>query len=356
MDAQISKMISELELIVKEQKKYLQDEEVEIAVNYALEGDLNKSRDILEKRIKLNPGHDVLDLLARVEAQSGNLQQAEEYWKQALSYQKNCPDCIAGLARIHTIKKQSVRKRPLETIGFFLLILFVILMIGIMVLLNTQNKKISGFTNGITAIQTDLDMLQMTVPSNDEISVDDILNAVQPLQEQFAGEFKKIESQIETLQDNTNENTMLIKNLKTPSQPNIISVDYFKGWGDSLTIDQDSEGKISIIFPEPVFLYEGILSEYGRENLILIADHLTDLIPGSYQITIIGYTDNIEDKDRLSIDRAKTAVQILSEYSRIPMESFRIQPAGSLKAPYPNDTLENQYKNRTVMIIISFLE
>jgi flagellar motor protein MotB len=351
MDDKIAEIYAELELLIDQQKNFLLDEAIVKATNLAASGDFTKSKEILENRIDSSPDHDSYDLLARIEAQSGNLDLAEKHWHKALSYQSNCPDCISALARIQKIKKSSVRKDNSRLFYLStLLVLFCMLILSIYLLIN-QNSFLKNLSSDIQDIQQ-YNLAQNAEPqSYQELPIVDIESIIQPDIDNLSNELIELDKKIEIINNNQVDTLNIVQELQLQASDSDQNSEVIIDSNKLFIVKDDKESSV-IEFKAPLFLFEGILTEYGFDALKELGNQLAK-IPEGYEVIITGYSDNLEDKERLSVERAKIAATVLSEYSRIPIENFRIRPVGSLPSLFPNDTNENRYLNRTVSIKIN---
>ena len=82
---------------------------------------------------------------------------------------------------------------------------------------------------------------------------------------------------------------------------------------------------------------------------------------GDFEIEIIGHTDNTpvpagwlyEDNYSVGIERACVVMECMKNTTQIPAKAFVIRSFGEADPPFPNDSLENKIRNRTVTIRIS---
>ncbi|MDD4735683.1 MAG: ParB/RepB/Spo0J family partition protein [Kiritimatiellae bacterium] len=114
-----------------------------------------------------------------------------------------------------------------------------------------------------------------------------------------------------------------------------------------------------IIFKEPVFSYHSEINAEAEALLRFIGNTLQPWID-QIQIRVIGHTDNnaitagtYHDNVDLGLRRASAAVDFLHREGHIPANRLAAASIGELSPPYPNDTLENKTKNRTITIQIT---
>ncbi|NUT52422.1 MAG: flagellar motor protein MotB, partial [Saccharothrix sp.] len=80
------------------------------------------------------------------------------------------------------------------------------------------------------------------------------------------------------------------------------------------------------------------------------------------RITVVGHTDNgvvvpggrFDDNVDLGVARAGLAARELAAAAGLPLTDFAVTSTGAAEAPFPNTTTENQDRNRTVSLRLSF--
>ncbi|MGC7096792.1 OmpA family protein [Amycolatopsis lurida] len=126
----------------------------------------------------------------------------------------------------------------------------------------------------------------------------------------------------------------------------------------ALVARTDAEA-ITVTFPTGVFRAGTRLSDSGSAAL---ADLVRLLGPAAANVTITvvghtedarvsggsGYTTNAE----LGLARAMTAAERMSEVSGLPPATFALSSSGAANPPFPNTTAEGRERNRTVTVVV----
>lgn len=244
----------------------------------------------------------VFDLLARIRAQQGRLLEAQSYWADAiqLSSQKDYyRTALKRIERLQTGPPWLGRIRPLS-IGFGMLICFILI-------------------------------LAVTIP--------------------FLGKLKA--STFKTVNHNP-PGTAIIAPVKSPPQIKISIPGVRVSAKDDQTI---------LIFETGLFLHKTQLRPEVKTTLDLLAKELQPHI-GNILVTVEGRTDALpiisgwiyRDNVSLGLQRAVTVIDYLRLKGQLPAKMFKASSVGESNSLYPNDTLDNRLRNRTVVIRITTLE
>jgi flagellar motor protein MotB len=128
---------------------------------------------------------------------------------------------------------------------------------------------------------------------------------------------------------------------------------------DEITLDipgvntSIQNGKLTITFAEGLFRFENVYNQFGWQTIRQLGYQLEAWV-GKIRIDVIGFTDDQEKDDAyLGLERALMVVKTLDQNSQLPLGIFTIIDANNQPAPYPNDSLINRSRNRTVMFVVS---
>ncbi|WP_369374382.1 OmpA family protein [Promicromonospora sp. Populi] len=116
---------------------------------------------------------------------------------------------------------------------------------------------------------------------------------------------------------------------------------------------------VLVTFRDPVFQAGGAeTSRSGADALTGLAGLLGDLT--DVEVTVIGHTSNTApvpgsrylDNAEVSLARALAAAQVISADSGIPLSAVDVAGAGAVDPPYPNTSDANRARNQTVTVAI----
>ncbi len=244
----------------------------------------------------------VFDLLARIRAQQGRLLEAQSYWADAIrlsSAKEFYRTALKRIERLQTGPPWLGRIRPLS-IGLGLLISFSL-----------------------------------------------IIAVILPF-------FGKLKASASTIVSRNASTTTLISPAKSPPQVDI------RIPGVRINTKDD---QVILIFETGLFLHQAELRPEIKATLDLLANQLQPYI-GKIQANIEGHTDDLpisngwiyRDNVSLGLQRAVTVIDYLRLKGQLPAKMFKASSVGELYSLYPNDTLGNQLRNRTVVIRITALK
>jgi outer membrane protein OmpA-like peptidoglycan-associated protein len=117
---------------------------------------------------------------------------------------------------------------------------------------------------------------------------------------------------------------------------------------------------IELTFDNGLFSLKTDLKPEAKAMLDLLAEQLQPY-QGKIQVNVEGHTDNLpiltgwifRDNVSLGMQRAVTVIDYLRLKGQLPAKMFKASSVGELHSPYPNDTPDNQMRNRTVVIRIA---
>ncbi len=112
-----------------------------------------------------------------------------------------------------------------------------------------------------------------------------------------------------------------------------------------------------VTFSNGLFQSGALLTQDAQQALSKLAGHLKAHAT-NMTVRVIGCTDNtavqegwiFPDNESLGMARAVAVVDHFRTRDGLPTDMFIMQSVGGAWTPYPNDTLENQFRNRTAVI------
>lgn len=255
---------------------------------------------------------DLLDLLARVHAQQGELAAADECWARAQEFGADESGLREGRRLIAQIHARRYRRRTGRVVG--VMALAVILLVGSIVARSGQSTD-SALLSELRETQT---------------AKDDLARQVGDLQTR--------------LDQVTLQPERALRNIHGALA------------GSGLILRSES-GVLVVTFPVGLFRDGAALSADGQRALADLGAHLSRF-GGNMLFTVIGHTDDIPvspnsryiDNMDLGFVRARVATQELSAYSRLPLNRFAVTSSGGADPPFPNSTAESRKQNRTVIL------
>lgn len=242
----------------------------------------------------------IFDLMARIRAQQGRLLEAQSYWADAIQLSNSKDIYRTALKRIEHLQTGPPWIGRIRQLILGLAILSCLFLI-------------TGVT--ITLLE------KIRIPDHSE----------------------KVGSTRETA----------ITPAKTPPQMNI----NIQG-----TMVKSKEDYLEITFMNGLFSRKTELNQEAKAILDLLAEELRPY-EGKIQVNVEGHTDNLpilngwifRDNVSLGMQRAVTVIEYLRLKGQLPAKMFKASSVGELHSLYPNDTPENQMRNRTVVIRITTL-
>jgi flagellar motor protein MotB len=262
----------------------------------------------------------ILDLLARIYAQQGKLNDAEICWMKASELDPNNPTYIAGLERIARIRKNSFT--PFRFSGILTTVIIIVVAILIYKLFLTN------YSDQVNTLET-------KVTSVDK-KIEDINSQL---------------SQIES-QDQVSEAAV---SASTDSISDKINI-------DGITVKSE-KGMTIVTFDSGLFSFHANLKPEA-ENLIAALGKALEPYAEDISICVVGHTNDLpvapgrayRDNTSLGLARALKVIEVFRSTTTLPAGIFSVKASDESQAPYPNDTDENRAKNRTVILQISKAE
>lgn len=325
--------------------------EFERARSLAKTGNYSEAQTILRKLLQTANSPTVIDLLARIYAQQGLLNDARSMWEKALTIDPKNPDYVKGLAYITSMQEEILetrltRKRILVFAGLITLLSLLLVSIFQTGAVHRSMKQIAAHS---TALVIDGELSSENNTSLDTINQDmlDLLNEIKQ-------ENQTILQKVDTNQETFNSVLSTFAALDPTVEPTKVpfSLDITVE-GITLT---PTESSVQIRFDERLFLYNDTFTFSGQELLKQLGTHLEPYI-GTIQIKVIGYTDSLErDKTNIPLNRGAAVVKYLTEYTRLPVNIFTIASGVGLPPPYPVGSTGDPYRERTVILEVIPLE
>ena len=308
----------------------------------ARQGNFTAAEELLLPLVEQEPSHMALDLLARIKAQQGKYESARQLWEKAILISPECPDCKAGLERIRLMHQpRSYNLVGKVTVQTLLMLCSISLIITIFFQVGQIKRSVASF------------QMPTLIPEENSLPLElsDALTQ-QEIQQ------RKIMDQLQANQTDLQEISMQIDRLElTPPSPTptptsqVDILDEIKI--DVLGVNQSVQGdKLLLKFEDGLFLYNWLLNESGRSTLEQVGYQLEPWA-GKLDIQVIGFSDDHE-KDNVDFPyfRSTAVIRFLVDNTQLPERIFSIGTSVDQPAPYPNDTLENRSRNRTVILVI----
>lgn len=320
----------------------LTQNQIAVAAEHARSGNYSAAEEILESISNKDQSHEVLELRAKISSQQKDYENAICFWTKALKINPSCPECNAGLQKTKSILSS---KFPAYWIQRVLILL--VILVGASLLLNLifrMNKL-----EKLIPKQIKLMNIPTAVFQNSEIKKE--ISLLSSQQETIVNILENDHKQLNEISEKISE----INNTSVPTQaatiiPSII--DQISLHTKNLAVVVN-EQEIEITFDEGLFLYNWLLSEEGKSTLISLGNELANWADDII-INVIGFIDSTEvNISELSYFRSYKVVEFLTNNCQLSEDNFIILPKANRHAPFPNDTMANRSRNRTVKIIIT---
>ena len=281
----------------------------------ASKGKFNLASNYLSELLQSN-GDSILifDLQAKIAAQQGKFKEAEFLWKKCLKTEPDNPKYLAAISRLNKLQGLKVNRFTL-LLKLSYLLLFILLLFFIFYLSsNYKKEKIERENNFAQLIN---------------------------MHEVMAKRIDSIMSPKQTINDVISEINNKAKSI------------------EEIAAHENGE-ELMITFNEGLFATGINIKSHQFETLQKVSKVLSPFA-GKITLNIIGSSDDIpitnnerfQNNEELSLFRAKAVFDIINKNSKIPVEDLMIGSLSSLNSVYPNDTPENRFKNRTVIINIT---
>ncbi|MGH3721126.1 MAG: OmpA family protein [Pseudonocardiaceae bacterium] len=271
--------------------------------------------DELGGRDSIDP--DLLDLLARVHAQQGELAAADECWARVQQLGVDESGSRDGRRLIAQIHARRHRQRTGRAVG----VVAVVLLAG------------AGIAGAVVAR-----------PGQ---STDQALSSELRETKTAIGDLAR---QVGDLQNRLDQVTL---------RPERALQDLRAELAGSGLILRSESGTLVVTFPVGLFPSGAVLSAEGQRALADLGAHL-GRFSRDVSFTVVGHTDDIPvapnsrytDNADLGFARARVAAQELSAHSGLPLTTFTVTSSGAADPPFPNSTTESRNQNRTVILLV----
>jgi flagellar motor protein MotB len=302
------------------------NELVATSSSFARSADLARSGKLTEAEEALRElgGRDsadpaVLDLLARIYAQRGELFDADECWALALRLDPDFAPARAGRRRIAALVARRLRPRT----GLVVLAVALVAVTG------------AGVVVGLTAAE----------PRGPDPVVLAQLDDVQRGRREQAERLDGIDDR---LGETVLRRQRVLDNLTTALAGN-----------PEFTTRVDA-GAVVVAFPTGVFRTGVRFSDAGTAALSDLAQRLRPFAT-DVSITVVGHTEDAQvssstgytSNAELGAARAILAAERMSEASGLPLATFLLSSSSAANPPFTNATTEGRLRNRTVTVLVS---
>ncbi|GAA4861292.1 OmpA family protein [Saccharopolyspora cebuensis] len=282
------------------------------ATGLAGDGDYAEAEQLLRElggRGSTDPA--VLDLLARIHAQRGELFDADECWALALRLDADFAPARAGRQRIAALVARRMRPRGGRVA---LAALAAVLFTG------------TGVAVGVLVEQP---------PGPDPT----VLAALAQVRDGQRDQAERLGSRGERLD---RQRALDALGAVLAGDPAFLA-----------RVDADA---VVVTFPTGVFRSGTSLSRTGSAALGDLARRLGPLT-GDTSITVVGHTADVQTSRsptdaELGLARARTAAERMSEAGGLPLSVFALLSSGTADRPFPTATPEGRARNRTVTVVL----
>ena len=277
----------------------------------ASKGKYTQASDYLSELLKSDgESTPVLVLQAKIAAQQGKFREAEFLWKKCLKSDPANPDFISALSRINLLIGAKANRFYFLS-NFLKPIMIVLLVIVLLFLIFDERREYKQQWASLYS-------------QNEEL-------------------ISKTNSLIELNKSNDDLLSEISSKMRTIS---------------GITVESSANG-ISLLFDEGLFS-RGVIIKSNQMTTLNFVSKTLSTYAGRVIVKIIGSTDrtpvsignNFKNNDELSIFRAKAVLDWIGKYSGIPGDDLMIGSPSESGTVFPDDTIENRLRNRTVIINI----
>lgn len=257
---------------------------------------------------------DVLDLLARIRAQQGELAEADECWSRAQEFGDDPPGARDGRRRIAEIRD---RARP--GAGGPVVWAAVVACLAV---------SVAGGALVVRDDRMDADLLAGLSRAEE---------AQRDVQARFADLRAELDGPV----------------------PRVLDAMRAELSGTSLVLERDGD-VLTAVFPIGLFSRADVLSPEGEAALDGLAGHLRRFRT-EVDLAVVGHVDGVRVSDGgrfdanvdLGLSRARAATEALSAGSGIPPSGFAMTSTGAARPPHAGTTADDRARNRTVTLRIT---
>lgn len=323
------------------------------AIELAQCGDLSSAENLLRKLIQQDPAEENYDLLARILAQQGRLDEAKEIWDRILLQNPNHYNARAAVNVIDSRKRKQGNKLQLTPYIWWLVsIIALVFLSGISLELGGAKRSIAQMSSILNQQATAFTLQGRSMISQEfmEMISSQIESEIKNSSSGTMREITLLNRGVQGLTTQVASLELSLAQTSTPT-PNFVYPDIKIDVPGVRTTSVDNSLKLT--FENGLFNYDQVINEEGKRTLTNLAYQLEPFI-GKFEISVYGFTDDIErEVEFLDVQRAVAVVKHITSTSQIPSSVFIIRDAGDLPAPYPNNSHDNRMRNRTVMLIIT---
>lgn len=292
------------------------------AADLARSGEFTEAQDVLRElggRDSADPA--VLDLLARIHAQRGELFDADECWALALRLDADFAPARAGRRRIAALMARRLRPRGGRVV-------LVVALVAVAV------------AGGGVAVR----LLPVQRPGPDPV----VLAELDEVQRGQRAQAERLDGMDDRLGQTALRQQRVLDNLRAALA------------GNPALITRVDGGAVVVAFPTGVFSTGVQFSEAGSAALSDLAQRLRPFA-GDVTITVVGHTEDAQVSSstgyttnaELGTARATLAAERMSEASGLLSATFSLSSSGAANPPFTNATTEGRAQNRTVTVVVS---
>jgi flagellar motor protein MotB len=260
----------------------------------------------------------VLDLLARIHAQRGELFDADECWALALRLDDDFAAARTGRKRIAVLVSQRSRPRT----GW--VVLAVVLVAAAIGAAGMAGAQLSGDRSD-PAVRAELD-------------------DIQDGQRKQADRLDDLDARLD---QTVLRQQQVLDNLTTALA------------GNPALVARADAGAVVVTFSTGVFCTGVQLSDTGAAALADLVRRLGPAV-ADVTITVVGHTEDAQvsrssgytTNAELGLARATIAAERMSEASGLPLSTFSLSSAAAAAPPFPNTTPQSRAQNRTVTVVM----
>ncbi|GAA1302563.1 OmpA family protein [Saccharothrix xinjiangensis] len=292
------------------------------AADLARSGEFGEAEEVLRElggRDSADPA--VLDLLARIHAQRGELFDADECWALALRLDAGFAPARAGRRRIAALLARRLRPRTGR-------VLLAVAWVAVAV-------AGAGVAVGSRSAEP---------PGPDPV----VLAELDEVQDDQRAQAERLDGIDDRLGQTALRQQRVLDDLLTALAGN-----------PALTTGVES-GAVVVAFPTGVFSAGVRFADDGGVALSDLARRLRPFA-ADVSITVVGHTEDAQvsgstgytTNAELGTARATLAAERMSEASGLPLTTFSLSSSGAANPPFSNATTEGRARNRTVTVVVS---
>lgn len=302
------------------------------AATLARNGDYAEAEKVLRElggRSSTDP--ELLDLLARIHAQRGELFDADECWALALRLDADFAPARTGRKRIAALVSSRLRPRTGRTVLAAAVLAAAIGAAGVAGGLLIGDRPDPAMLAELDDIQDGQGEQADRLDELDDL--DDKLN------------------ELEDLDDKLDQTAL--------RQQRILDTVGTALTGNPALVARPDKGAMAVTFSNGVFSTGARLSDTGTTALADLVRRLRPMV-ADVTITVVGHTEDAQVSSstgyttnaELGLARAMVAAERMSDASELPLSTFLLSSSGAADPPFPNTTQKSRAQNRTVTVIV----